>query len=79
MHPQLKENYAGVKTARLWSSVFLSFLAKIRFVKRLLTAKADINIFNQSLAICLVASGKFVAKNLDSLVLAFMGWHKQMV
>ena len=33
-------------------------VAKIYFVKRLLTAKADINIFNQSLAICLIASGK---------------------
>ena len=34
-------------------------VAKIHFVKRLLTAKADINIFNQSLAICLVASGEY--------------------
>ena len=37
---------------------FLICVAKICFVKKLLTAKADINIFNQSLAICLVASGE---------------------
>ena len=41
---------------------FSILVAKIRFVKRLLAAKADIDIFNQSLAICLVASGKFEAK-----------------
>ena len=37
---------------------FSIFVAKIRFVRRLLRARADINIFNQSLAICLIASGK---------------------
>ena len=40
---------------------FSILVAKICFVKRLLAAKADINIFNQSLAICLLASGKFEA------------------
>ena len=37
---------------------FSIFVAKIRFVRRLLRAKVDISIFNQSLAICLIASGK---------------------
>ena len=37
---------------------FFVFVAKIRFVKRIIAAKVDINVFNLTLALCFVASGK---------------------
>ena len=37
---------------------FLIFVAKIKFVQRIVAAKADVDIFNKTLALCLVASGE---------------------
>ena len=37
---------------------FFIFVAEIKFVQRVISAKADVNIFNYTLALCLVASGK---------------------
>ena len=37
---------------------FLILVAKIKFVRKVLAAKVDVNIFNHTLALCLIASGK---------------------
>ena len=48
----------------LWATVlaflagFLILVAKIKFVRKVLAAKVDVNIFNHTLALCLIASGK---------------------
>ena len=47
----------------LWATVlaflagFLILVAKIKFVRKVLAAKVDVNIFNHTLALCLIASG----------------------
>ena len=34
------------------------FVAKIKFVRRVVAARTDVDIFNNTLALCLVASGE---------------------
>ena len=36
---------------------FLLYLIKFRFVMKILAAKTHVNVFNHSLALCLVTSG----------------------
>ena len=36
------------------------FVAEVKFVARVLTAKADVSIFNHTLALCLLVSGKTI-------------------
>ena len=40
---------------------FFVFVAKIRFVQKIIVAKVDINFFNLTLALCFVASGKNIS------------------
>ena len=37
---------------------FFVFVAKIKFVRKIFAAKVDVNVFNHTLALCFVASGK---------------------
>ena len=37
---------------------FLIFVAKIKFVQKIVAAKADVDILNHTLALCLVVSGE---------------------
>ena len=37
---------------------FLLYLAKLRFAMSILAARTQVNVFNQSLALCLFASGE---------------------
>ena len=55
---------------------FFVFIAKIRFVQKLIVAKVDINVFNLTLALCFVASGKnisLMAICFDNGWMAFLG------
>ena len=48
----------GLATFLAFLVGFFIFVAKIIFVQRVIAAKADVNIFNYTLALSLVASGK---------------------
>ena len=37
---------------------FFLLVAKVKFVLKVLSAKADVDIFNHTLALCLVSSGE---------------------
>ena len=51
-------NIFGLATFFAFLVGFFIFVAKIMFVQRVLAAKADVNIFNYTFALSLVASGK---------------------
>ena len=51
-------NIFSPETILAFLAGFFIFVAKIKFVQRVVSAKADVNIFNYTLALCLVASGK---------------------
>ena len=51
-------NIFGLATFLAFLVGFFIFVAKIMFVQRVLAAKADVNIFNYTFALSLVASGK---------------------
>ena len=50
-------NIFGLATFLAFLVGFFIFVAKIIFVQRVIAAKADVNIFNYTLALSLVASG----------------------
>ena len=47
---------------------FLLYLFKFRFVMKILAAKTHVNVFNHSLALCLVASGDRYVKSFLLLI-----------
>ena len=63
---------------------FLLYLAKLRFVMKILAAKTHVNVFNHSLALCLVTSGdRYVESFLLLIYLIFSFsflrcWHDDM-
>ena len=54
----MMNNVFGLATFLAFLVGFFIFVAKIMFVQRVIAAKADVNIFNHTLALSLVASGK---------------------
>ena len=54
----MMNNVFGFATFLAFLVGFFIFVAKIMFVQRVIAVKADVNIFNYTLALCLVASGK---------------------
>ena len=60
-------NIFGPETILAFLAGFFILVAEINFVRRVVAAKADVNIFNCTLALCLIASGeeKQVFKNVS--------------
>ena len=57
-------NIFGPATLLAFLAGFFILVAKIKFARTVLAAKADVNIFNHTLALCLIASGNKREKGL---------------
>ena len=60
MQMQMQMQMQMLATILAFLAGFFIFVAEVKFVLQVLAAKADVSIFNHTLALCLLVSGKTI-------------------